>query len=192
MSSIIAVCVSFIGLALVLINAVIFIQMILSFPAMLSSNSQDYIQQQRKYHHIPSSPSPLDALDSSYLVTSADDGGAEAEAEAEVETEAEQEWAADESVVGRWIDDVDEQTNDSSSEVYHAPARQRTTNLSRGVEPMTRGRPLRRQRRRHATRAMFRIKDDLDQDDTEDDCYTTRGRTTSRCAKGWRSVEWAR
>ncbi|ROV97208.1 hypothetical protein VSDG_04795 [Cytospora chrysosperma] len=48
MSSVIAVCVSLIGLVCVSFIAVIFIQMILSFPAMLSSNSQAYIQQQRK------------------------------------------------------------------------------------------------------------------------------------------------
>ena len=190
MSSVIAVCVSFIGLALVLINAVIFIQMILSFPAMLSSNSQAYVQQQRKYHHIP----PPEALDSSYLATSTDIEGAEAEAEAEAEDE---EWVADESV-DRWIDDVDEQTNDCSSEVRHIP-KHRTASLTRGLEPMTRGRPLRRQRRRHVPRTVFRVKDDSDFDLHEDGYDSARGmsrdhmyRARSKCIKGWRTVEWSR
>lgn len=53
MSSIIAVSVSLLGLSLVLFTLAIFVQMVLSFPAMLSSNSQAYVQQQRKHHHIP-------------------------------------------------------------------------------------------------------------------------------------------
>ncbi|ROV90907.1 hypothetical protein VMCG_09988 [Cytospora schulzeri] len=179
MSSVIAVCVSFIGLALVLINAVIFIQMILSFPAMLSSNSQTYIQQQRKYHHIPA---PED-LDLSQLATSFPDG---AEAETEFETEPEPEWVADE-VVDRWIDDVDEQTNDCSSEVHHVSRQGTTTDLARGLEPITRGRPLRRQPRRHASRAVFRIKDDFDSRSRD-----PVDRTRPHCVKGWRSVEWTR
>lgn len=174
MSSMIAVCVSFIGLALILINAVIFIQMILSFPAMLSSNSQDYVQQQRKYHHIP----PPEVLD--YLATSVTDG---AEAEAEPDQE---EWEADESV-DRWIDDVDEQTNDCSSKVQHIPTRHRTATLVRGLEPVTRGRPLRRQRRRHVSRTIFRVKDDSDLDRHEDS-----HRARPECIKGWRTVEWSR
>lgn len=52
MSSVIAVSVSLLGLSLALFTLVIFIQMILSFPAMLSSNSQAYVQQHRKLHHI--------------------------------------------------------------------------------------------------------------------------------------------
>ncbi|KUI57576.1 hypothetical protein VP1G_04841 [Cytospora mali] len=177
MSSVIAVCVSFIGLALILINAVIFIQMILSFPAMLSSNSQAYVQQQRKYHHIPSP----EAFDSSYLATSTIEG-----AEAETETEQEQEWVADESV-DRWIDEVDDQTNDCSSEVELTP-RHRAPGLARGLEPITRGRPLRRQRRRHTSRAVFRFKDD--HGCHEDDQDITRGRP--HCVRGWRSVEWTK
>lgn len=54
MSSVIAVSVSLLGLLMALFTCIIFIQMILSFPAMLSSNSQAYVQQQRKLHHIPS------------------------------------------------------------------------------------------------------------------------------------------
>lgn len=59
MSSVIAVSVSLLGLSLALFTLIIFIQMILSFPAMLSSNSQTYVQQQRKYHHISSSRQDL-------------------------------------------------------------------------------------------------------------------------------------
>lgn len=54
MSSVIAVSVSLLGLSLALFTFIIFIQMILSFPDMLSSNSQAYVQQQRKLHHIRS------------------------------------------------------------------------------------------------------------------------------------------
>lgn len=50
MSSVIAVSVSLLGLSLALFTLVIFIQMVLSFPAMLSSNSQAYVQQHRKLH----------------------------------------------------------------------------------------------------------------------------------------------
>lgn len=181
MSSVIAVCVSFIGLVCVSFIAVIFIQMILSFPAMLSSNSQAYIQQQRKYHHIPSP----EALDLSQFAISPIDG-AETETEAETEAETEPEWAADDAV-DRWIDDVDEQTSDCGSEVNHIPM-YRTACLARGLEPITRGRPLRRQRRRHTSRAMFRIKDD-DNDSRSRDPFD---RTRPHCGQGWRSVEWTR
>lgn len=62
MSSVIAVSVSLLGLSLALFTLVIFIQMILSFPAMLSSNSQAYVQQQRKFHHISSRHDLYDAM----------------------------------------------------------------------------------------------------------------------------------
>ncbi|ROW06365.1 hypothetical protein VPNG_07548 [Cytospora leucostoma] len=186
MSSIIAVCVSFIGLALVLINAVIFIQMILSFPAMMSSNSQSYIQQQRKHHHIPSPG----VFDSSHLATSAT-------YDADVETETEQAWVADESL-DRWLEDLDEQTDDCGPEVQHVP-RHSPVNVARGPEPITRGRSLRRKPRRHVPRTVFRVRDDFDLDLDEDSDHVTSGMNgghvdiiTPTCVTGWRSVEWTR
>lgn len=147
MSSIIAVCVSFIGLAVVLINAVIFLQMILSFPAMMSSNSQSYIQQQRRHHHIPSP----EVFDPSHLATPATD-----DTDVEIETETEQAWVADGSV-DRWLEDVDEQTDDCGPEARQAP-RHGPVNLARGPEPITRGRSLRRKPRRHVPRTVFRLR----------------------------------
>lgn len=71
MSSVIAVSVSLVGLSAALFTLVIFIQMILSFPAMLSSNSQAYVQQQRKLHHIRAAP--YDGYDESDDVVLDDD-----------------------------------------------------------------------------------------------------------------------
>lgn len=177
MSSVIAVCVSFIGLASIIAVFVVFIQMILSFPAMLSSNSQTYIQQQRQYHHIPSHG----ALDSGYLATSSTTDGADAESE----SESEPEWVADEAV-DRWIDDVDEQTNDCSSEVNHMPM-YKTACLARGIEPITRGRPLRRQRRKHTSKTVFRLREDFDSSSRD----SVGGRRPA-CVSRWRNVDWTR
>lgn len=196
MSSVIAVCVSFIGFASIIAVLVVFIQMILSFPAMLSSNSQTYIQQQRHHHQIPL---PDDVFDPGYPATSAIDGAdvddvdvdVDVDGETETETEAdwtEPEWTADEAV-DRWIDDVDEQTSDCSSAAgSHVPVYYKTACLARGIEPITRGRPLRRgQRGKHVSRAVLRLRDDFES--------RSRDRvdgTRPACAPSWRNVEWAR
>lgn len=74
MSSVIAVSVSLLGLSLALFTLIIFIQMILSFPAMLSSNSQAYVQQQRKLHHISSRHDLYDETSPEELAEDNDEG----------------------------------------------------------------------------------------------------------------------
>ncbi|KAJ0108448.1 hypothetical protein J7T55_002052 [Diaporthe amygdali] len=193
MSSFIAVCVTFAGLALIIVNVAIFLQMLLSFPAMLSSNSQAYVQQQRKLHHIPSSPEDMNA---SY--------GAPLHVEVvDVDAEDEQEW----ETTGRWADDVEEdQADDCSSEAFVTP---RTVPATvRRSDSMTRGRPLRRQRRRYIARTVLRVKDigrvrdsDYESEFSETELRARGGGARSRscagragrdCRGGWRGMDWTR
>ncbi|KAG8164890.1 hypothetical protein KVR01_005165 [Diaporthe batatas] len=149
MSSFIAVCVTFLGLTLIIVNVAVFLQMLLSFPAMLSSNSQAYVQQQRKLHHIPSS---REDLDEDYAV---------AAEEEDEEDDDDQEW----ETTGRWADeaeDVEEQqyqADDFSPEAHVTPRVVVTAATARRSDSMTRGRPLRRQRRRNIARTVLRVKD---------------------------------
>lgn len=150
MSGFIAVSVSLIGLSGVLFTLAIFIQMILSFPAMLSSNSQTYVQQQRKAYTIRPAPVPEEC---------------EVEVDAELEyDEPETELEEVDDSVERWIDVVDEAMNVSS---IKSPT---TTQMSRqgrksaigtiSARPVTRGRSRRRRRRTGtATRLGLRSKD---------------------------------
>ena len=196
MSSFIAVCVTFLGLTLIIVNVVVFLQMLLSFPAMLSSNSQAYVQQQRKLHHIPSSRQDLDE---SYAV---DDG------------EDDQEW----ETTGRWTDEVEVeeeeedqeeqyQADNCSSEAFIAP-KVVVTAAARRSDSMTRGRPLRRQRRRYIARTVLRVKDigrvrdsDYDSEYSETERRPIGGGARSRdragraghdCRGGWRGMDWTR
>ena len=196
MSSFIAVCVTFLGLTLIIVNVAVFLQMLLSFPAMLSSNSQAYVQQQRKLHHIPSS---REDLDESYAI--------------EEDAEDDQEW----ETTARWTDEVavedeDEeeeeqyQADDCSSEAYATP--RVVVTAARRSNSMTRGRPLRRQRRRYITRTMLRVKDmgrvrdsDYDSEYSETERRAVvggarsrdpAGRTGHDCRGGWRGMDWTR
>ncbi|KAJ4414704.1 hypothetical protein N0V82_007755 [Gnomoniopsis sp. IMI 355080] len=144
MSGFIAVSVSLIGLSGVLFTLAIFVQMILSFPAMLSSNSQTYVQQQRKTYHISASLEPEFE---------------EMEMNVDAELEYEQEQEEYDDSVERWIDVVDEaMTNFSpSSEITQRSQRRRSVGSQR-AEPITRGRPRRRRRRAGTIRPALRSK----------------------------------
>lgn len=199
MSSVIAVCVTFLGLTLIIINVAVFLQMLLSFPAMLSSNSQAYVQQQRKLHHIPSS---REDLNESYAATPEADG-----ADAEDDQE---EW----ETTARWIDEVEaededqeqeeEQTDYLIPEVCVTPPRA-VAAAARRSDSMTRGRPLRRQRRRHIARTVLRVKDlgrvldsdyDSEYSETERRPIVAGARSRDRaghdCRGGWRGMDWTR
>lgn len=198
MSSFIAVCVTFLGLTLIIVNVVVFLQMLLSFPAMLSSNSQAYVQQQRKLHHIPSI---REDLVESYDATE-DAEGADAEDDQEWET------------TDRWADEVaveeeeeeQYQADDCSSEACITP--RTVVAAARRSDSMTRGRPLRRQRRRVIARTMLRVKDigrvrdsDYDSEFSETEWRSIAGGARSRdragragrdCRGGWRGMDWTR
>lgn len=145
MSGFIAVSVSLIGLSGVLFTLAIFIQMILSFPAMLSSNSQTYVQQQRKVYTI--GPAPVfEEFDEELQI------GVDADEELECDDEPETDMELDEvdDSVERWIEVVDEAMNMSGAK----PATT-TRQISQGrkstvgtlrAEPITRGRSRRRSR----------------------------------------------
>lgn len=136
MSGFIAVSVSLIGLSGVLFTLAIFIQMILSFPAMLSSNSQTYVQQQRKAYTISPAPVPEEF---------------EVDEELEYdEPETELDEAHDDSVE-RWIDVVDEAMNISSVKPATTQISRRISIGSTRAEPITRGRSWRRRRRTGTT-----------------------------------------
>ncbi|KAL1871890.1 hypothetical protein Daus18300_004523 [Diaporthe australafricana] len=198
MSSFIAVCVTFLGLTLIVVNIVVFLQMLLSFPAMLSSNSQAYVQQQRKLHHIPPSSEDIDTRSSA----AQDAEGAEDDAEDEQE-----EW----ETTGRWADETVEdeeeqyQADDCSSEACVAAAPRAAVAVARRSDSMTRGRPLRRQRRRYIARTVLRVKDigrvrdsDYDSEYSETERRVRAGaeaRSTDRagragrdCRGGWRGM----
>lgn len=191
MSSFIAVCVTFLGLTLIIVNVAVFLQMLLSFPAMLSSNSQAYVQQQRKMHHIPPSPEDIDATQDAEGVEDAED---------------EQEW----ETTHRWADEAvedEEEQYDCSSEACVAAPRA-VVAVARRSDSMTRGRPLRRQRRRYIARTVLRVKDigrvrdsDYDSEYSEAErrvggrevrSRDRAGRAGHDCRGGWRSMDWTR
>lgn len=197
MSSFIAVCVTLLGLTLIIVNVAVFLQMLLSFPAMLSSNSHAYVQQQRKLHHIPSY---REDLDESYAAT--------ADAEDE-DAEEDQEW----ETTARWANEVaveeeeeQYQADGCSSKACVAPREVVVT--ARRSDSMTRGRPLRRQRRRYITRTVLRAKDigrvrdnDYDSEYSETERRPIEGGARSRdragrvghdCRGGWRGMDWTR
>lgn len=138
MSGFIAVSVSLIGLSGVLFTLAIFIQMILSFPAMLSSNSQSYVQQQRKAYTISAAPVPEEL---------------ELDEELEYdEPETELDEVHDDSVE-RWIDVVDEAMNNISS-VKSASTTQISQQRRKSIVGATRAKPITRGRaRRRRSRA---------------------------------------
>lgn len=198
MSSFIAVCVTFLGLALIIINVVVFLQMLLSFPAMLSSNSQAYVQQQRKLHHIPSSREDLHAG----YADAPDAIGEDAEDEQEWETT--ERWADEQAVEVEEEEEDQYQADDCSSEVCVAPPRA-VAAAARRSDSMTRGRPLRRQRRRYIARTVLRVKDigrvrdsDYDSEFSEAERRPTvagarsRDRAGHDCRGGWRGMDWTR
>lgn len=211
MSSVIAVCVSLLGLSLALFTLAILIQMVLSFPAMLSSHSQAYIQQQRKLYHISSGQH----------ATSSE--GAEAE-QLEMDGLDDEDEKDDvdnhknnhnknknknknNSVVDRWIDVMDEATDDCSSDGDRG--------FVNGTiyEPITRGRTLRRQMREDTPRGVYRVADyrQFDHDGDSDMRYyeydvnrmdarvleepvRTDGfvRESQSCTPRWRNIEWTK
>lgn len=166
-SSVIAVSVSLIGLLGVVFTLAILVQMLLSFPAMLSSNSQAYIRQQRKLYNIGSNYEA-------------------AWGEGEVE-----EVDGCRAVEDSWVDMVDEDNSfpsDACTEPVGA-AGKRTHAGARRPESMTRGRTLRRSRRRHSTRTVMRVQDARRMHreaghEHEDE--------RQECSVRWRSMEWSR
>lgn len=196
MSGFIAVSVSLIGLSGVLFTMAIFIQMILSFPAMLSSNSQTYVQQQRKTYNISAS------LGFEEIEMDVD---AELEDEYEYEYEYEQEEEEQENLndsVGKWIDVVDEAMNSSNAKSETTKTTQGRTyrGAMRAESQITRGRPLRRGRRRTATttrpglypKNTWRLLDDQSDYDVETDgAHETEGVPThdrQHCHPTWRKT----
>lgn len=185
-------CVTFLGLTLIIVNVAVFLQMLLSFPAMLSSNSQAYVQQQRKLHHIPSSQEGLNA---SYAEVA--------------DAEDDQEW----ETTGRWVDEVEEEEEEEGQEDQADDCRPEVSVTPRAVaaaarrrsDSMTRGRPLRRQRRRYIARTVLRVKDigrvldsDYDSEYSEAERRPMVGGARSRdraghdCRGGWRGMDWTR
>lgn len=168
MSSAIAVGVSLIGLLGVVFTLGIFVQMLLSFPAMLSSNSQTYVQQQRKLYNISSNYEA-----------------------APVHEEIEE--VDGRTIEDSWVDMVDEDASNllSDAESMGAAAR-RSHVVLRRQESMTRGRTLKRSRRRHSAttwRTVMRVQDarrmhHAASHDEEDG--------KQECSVGWRSMEWSR
>lgn len=186
MSGIIAVSVSLIGLTGVLFTLGILVQMILSFPAMLSSNSQAYVHQQRKTYTLGAKEEaqPL------HITV-----GVEAEWEYELEEEQ------FDISVEKWIDSVVEATNGLDSEAESVKAAQRRINMgARQPEHVTRGRPLRRKRRTVVTRQGLRPNQtsgvDHPSDDHEYDADAGAHQPTDDrhlCSPGWReSIKWTR
>lgn len=165
-SGFIAVSVSLIGLTGVLFTLAIFIQMIVSFPDMLSSNSQAYVHQQRKTYIISRDQEP-ESLDLTV--------------EAEAEWEDEQDQGRIENMVERWIELVDEATKDDSFEAGPTEKTQGGRQLaSRGVEPR-RGRSLGRQRRTAFAKPALDNQSDYDLD------------TEPKCSPAWqKSMKWTR
>lgn len=177
MSGFIAVSVSLIGLFGVLFTLAIFIQMILSFPVMLSSNSQTYVQQQRKTYHISASHEPEfeDVEDE--------------DVDAELEYEQEQEEVDDS--VEKWIDVVDEAMSNSSlnPDVTQKSQGRRARGAIR-MEPITRGRPRTRRWRTATTRPALRSKNTWQSDDQSDYDFETEQVPThdkQHCHPAWRN-----
>lgn len=165
MSSVIAVGVSLIGMLGLVFTLGILVQMLLSFPAMLSSNSQAYIQQQRKMYNQRFNHEMRPTEDMSEEM-----GGG--------------------SVEDSWVDMADEDASSYTFEIEPIGlAGKRRLSISRRPDHMTRGRTLRRSRRRPSVRTVARIHDarrayngaghDLEIDRQE-------------CSVTWRSMEWSR
>lgn len=179
MSSVIAVAVTLIGLLGAVFTLGIFIQMLLSFPTMLSSNSRAYVQQRRKLYNI----SPVQE------VVPAEDG------------------PEGEDIDDSWVDDTIEE--DMSQLRLYVESTRTTAKKPhvqiRRMEPMTRGRTLRRSRRRQSMRTVLRVQktgatdDDVDYDheDQPDSEHTDvvgpeRATGGKQECSHWRSMEWAR
>lgn len=190
MSGFIAVSVSLIGLSGVLFTLAIFIQMILSFPAMLSSNSQTYVQQQRKAYTICPAPVPEE------FEMEVD---AELEDEPETELELELDKVYDDSVE-RWIDVVDEARNMSCVKPAPTQISQRRPIVSTRAGPITRGRSWRRRRRTTGTttrpgglrlkNTSWRCDEQRDYDFETDNAYETEDMPSherQRCNPAWRN-----
>ncbi|KAF3762666.1 hypothetical protein M406DRAFT_333038 [Cryphonectria parasitica EP155] len=136
MSSIIAVSVSLIGLSAVVFTLAIFVELIVSFPAMLTSNSQAYVQQQRKVYNISSSSGSQDAA----VALELDQG--------------------DDEDADRWIDVADEEPGAHSRKTDVVTRGTRggfSTTAWRREQTVTRGRTLRRGPRRHSARTGLRV-----------------------------------
>lgn len=184
MSGFIAVSVSLIGLSGVLFTLAIFIQMILSFPAMLSSNSQTYVQQQRKAYTI--GPAPVVEEFDQVEVEVEVDVDEELEEYDEPETDMELELELDEidDSVARWIEVVDEAMNISNVKPKPATTRQisqgrKSTAGTSRAEPITRGRSRRRTKAQtgisrpglRSNNPWRRLGEQTDDNDDDDDYY---------------------
>lgn len=169
-SSVIAVCVSLIGLLGMVFTVAIFVQMLLSFPAMLSSNSRAYVQQQRKLYNI--SPSH----------------------EVPPPEEAEEEYSGLVAAEDSWVDLLDEDLTTTTTTT--AAKSSRTHAGTRRPEPgVTRGRTLRRgARRRHSARTVVRMQDGRGANAyMQDTAVSARGVDGRQdCLPGWRTMEWSR
>ncbi|KAI3398049.1 hypothetical protein diail_9912 [Diaporthe ilicicola] len=209
MSSFIGVCVTFLGLTLIIVNAVVFLHMLLSFPAMLSSNSQAYVQQQRKLHHIPPSPEDIDARGYYHPAAQDIEGEDDEDVEDEPEWETSGRWADEVAVEDEDEDEEEDQADDCGSETCVAAAPRTVAAVVRRSDSMTRGRPLRRQRRRYIARTVLRVKDlgrvrdsDYDSEYSETErradggggarSRDRAGRARRECRGGWRSMDWTR
>lgn len=126
--SVIAVSVSLIGLSAVVFTLAILVELIVSFPQMLSSNSQAYVHQQRKLYNISGAPDPRTETTTEGLRQEQEDKSGD-----------------------RWID-VDEQTSGGISTTPRSTALR-----ARRKESMSRGRTLKRQTRRHTARTALRV-----------------------------------
>ncbi|CAN8099289.1 unnamed protein product [Discula destructiva] len=188
MSGFIAVSVTLIGLTGVLFTLAIFIQMILSFPAMLSSNSQAYVHQQRKTYNISADQ------DATFLETTA-------EVDAEWEDEQQEQETAHTSVE-IWIDSLDEATHSWDSDAEVPPRMsERGYPGARQAEPITRGRSLRRRRAIVSRRDLRPKNSQVLNDQREHDFEVEQSigaenvsvSDRQKCSPGWRkSMRWTR
>lgn len=170
MSSIIAVSVSLIGLLAAVFTLVIFVELIVSFPAMLTSNSQAYVKQQRKTYTFGSSNNIGREIQYPYQPQPQLQ-----QHQHQQEDEDSERWYDDSTAA--WVDehmyspDADvagialSNTNSSSSSTRESrksgSVSAKTTATPRRremtMEPMARGRTLRRVSRRHSARTSLRV-----------------------------------
>lgn len=184
-SGFIAVSVCLIGLMGAVFTLAIFIQMIVSFPDMLSSNSQAYVHQQRKTYTLNQDQEP-DHVE----VTAEAEAEWEHEYDQEQEQEQERKWEQDHvlSMVGKWVALVDEATKGGNSEAEHPNGTQSSWQLrSQQVEPI-RGRPL---RRRTTAFAKHEIRsNDTALIDEQSDHDLDAAHTCSPASRWQKSMKW--
>ncbi|PSR86957.1 hypothetical protein BD289DRAFT_482386 [Coniella lustricola] len=164
MSSILAVSVSLIGLLGAVFTLAIFVELVVSFPAMLTSNSQTYVHQQRNTYTFSSNAEPT--------LPQQHQQAQQLPPHQEQQEPEDEDWE-------RWHDEdtaawVDEHTyldpdaafavaNNSSTDqsmscqTTNAVATTLPRRRELAMEPVTRGRTLRRVPRRHGTRTSLRV-----------------------------------